>query len=73
MTTDTTTHVRNLRQVRQAAGLSQERLARRLDVSGEAVRAWELGKYNPSPSVGALLSETLGVPLDVLLEKAPSR
>ncbi|MBK1987276.1 helix-turn-helix transcriptional regulator [Sphaerospermopsis aphanizomenoides BCCUSP55] len=37
-----------LKDLREAAGLSQEQLARQLDVSLSTVRRWEKGKVEPS-------------------------
>jgi transcriptional regulator with XRE-family HTH domain len=55
-----------LAELRRAAGLSQERLARLADVGTDAVRKWERGKRTPSLKMAIKLARTLGVSLDDL-------
>lgn len=50
-----------IRQAREARGLSQEALAEKLDLSRQAVSKWELGASMPSPENLEALSEVLGM------------
>jgi Predicted transcriptional regulators len=58
-----------LADLRKSAGLSQEKLARKLDVSQQSVGRWENG--NAEPSIGHLfaLADIYGVTLDELLDR----
>lgn len=40
---------RELRKIREAAGVSQRELARAIEVSPQAVANWESGVYRPRP------------------------
>jgi transcriptional regulator with XRE-family HTH domain len=64
-----------LAELRRAAGLSQERLARLADVGTDAVRKWERGKRTPSLKMAVKLAATLGISLDDLagVEKPPKK
>jgi transcriptional regulator with XRE-family HTH domain len=55
-----------LRRLRDAAGLSQERLAREIGVSTRAVQGWEYGKRDFSFKTAARLAKALGVDLNTL-------
>lgn len=57
-----------LRQAREAAGLSQERLARRIDRSTFTVIDYERGRARPSLEVLPALALALGVAVDALFE-----
>ena len=65
-----------LYELRRAAGLSQEELAERLNVSRQAVSKWENGAAQPELSKLVELSRLYGVSVDELLsleeaEKVP--
>ena len=56
-----------IRAARQAAGLSQEKLAERLGLTRQAVTKWETGQSAPSTENLLRLAEVLGVPMTALL------
>lgn len=56
---------KNLCFIRKKRGLTQEQLAKKLNVSPQAVSKWEKSSY-PDGELLPLLSRTLGVSLDVL-------
>lgn len=58
-----------LKQLREKAGLSQEALARLLDISGKTVSNWERGKSIASLTV--LQMKTLCEALSVELKELP--
>ena len=53
--------------LRKAAGLSQEQLAERLDVSRQAVGKWERGEAVPDLEKTVRLARVFGVSVDSLL------
>ena len=55
-----------MRQARQNAGLSQEKLARRIGASRQTVNMIERGDYNPSLHLCISICQTLGKTLDEL-------
>lgn len=55
--------------LRRKAGLSQEELASRLEVSRQAVSKWESGQTLPDMERAAALSRLFGVSLDYLLKE----
>ena len=57
-----------IRAARQAAGLSQEKLAERLGLTRQAVTKWETGQSAPSTENLLRLAEVLGVPVTALLD-----
>lgn len=57
-----------LKEVRTAAGLTQQELADRARVSRKTVNTIENGIFTPSVVVALTLAKALGVPLDVLFE-----
>lgn len=59
-----------LQRLRTAAGLSQEDLAERLQVSRQAISKWELDKTVPDVKYIVELSELFGVTTDHLLKEA---
>lgn len=61
----------NLRRARQAAGLTQERVARALDVAEKSYRRWESGETIPSVATLRRLSELFGVSLAWLVSDQP--
>lgn len=58
--------------LRSAAGLSQEQLAERLDVSRQAISKWELGASAPDLDKLILLGNLFGVSLDQLVKGEPN-
>ena len=62
-----TTLGQRIREHRRRAGLSQEALARRMDVSRQAVTKWESGQSAPSTENLFRLAELFGTPVDLLL------
>ena len=61
-----------IQQLRKAAGLSQEQLAEKLDVSRQSVSKWELNDAVPELAKVIAISELFGVSTDELLKgKAP--
>ena len=61
-----------IRAARQAAGLSQEKLAERLGLTRQAVTKWESGQSAPSTENLLHLAEVLGVPVTALLGEEAS-
>jgi len=55
-----------VRELRQAAGLSQAALGDQLDVSRQTVNAIENGRYDPSLPLAFKLSRVLGLPIEDL-------
>ena len=53
--------------LRRKAGLSQEELAEKLDVSRQAVSRWEMGETMPDAQNLIMLSDIFGVSVDYLL------
>ncbi|MES2335325.1 MAG: helix-turn-helix transcriptional regulator [Pseudomonadota bacterium] len=62
-----------LREQRELAGLTQEELAERADVSVRFISFMETGKRQPSLSALAALSKGLGVPMSALILPLESR
>ena len=60
----------NLRRLRKAAGLTQEALAEKLHLTGQAVSRWETGDGYPEITLLPTLSDLLGVTVDALLRSA---
>ncbi len=56
-----------LRELRQAAGLSQEDLASLAGCAPSAVGTWESGRYGPQPRHAIALAEALGVSIHDLI------
>lgn len=63
-----------IRDLRKAAGVSQEELAKRCGVSRQTINAIENNKYDPTLALAFQLSRALGVPVDGLFqpEEGPS-
>lgn len=55
-----------VRELRTAAGLRQEDLARSVAVSRQTIISIETGRYNPSLELAWRLSRALGVPIEDL-------
>lgn len=58
----------NILRLRKNAKLSQEMLAEKIGVSRQTISNWELGETSPNPEQLKLLSKTLKVSVDELLE-----
>ncbi len=56
-----------LKQLREAAGMSQIELGNRLGVTQQSVFAWEHGKTSPQIQTAITLSQIYGVSLDYLM------
>lgn len=56
--------VTRLRELRQAAGLTQEEVADRVGVRRETVVHLEAGRYNPSLKLAWDIAQLLGVPIE---------
>ncbi len=63
---------RRLQQARRAAGLSQEALAERLEVSRQAVSKWESGQAAPAADKLPELARALGTTVDARFGGAPA-
>lgn len=63
----------NLARLRKEAGLSQQDLAERLNVSRQTISKWELGTALPSTENLIGLSRLYGVSLDFLVGNSESR
>ena len=57
----------NLKRLRKAAGMTQEQLARRADLSLGYVQRLEVGRHDPPVSTLRALAKALGVPVTELL------
>ncbi len=57
-----------LHQLRKKAGMSQEDLAEKLDVSRQAISRWELGSAMPDTSNLIRIADLFGVSVDYLLQ-----
>ena len=57
----------NLRRLRKAAGYTQEALAEKLHLTGQAVSRWETGDGYPEITLLPTLADLLGVTVDALL------
>lgn len=62
-----------LQRLRQKAGLSQDALAERLNVSRQAVSRWERNETMPETEKVVALAELFGVSTDYLLRDQPER
>ena len=60
----------NLKRLRKAAGLTQEALAEKLHLTGQAVSRWETGDGYPEITLLPSLADLLGVSVDALLRPA---
>lgn len=56
-----------IKQLREAAGLSQRELGERIGISGPAVAMWESGENRPSLTNLEKLADVLGVSIDAIL------
>ena len=60
----------NIMSARKAQGMTQEQLAEKLDVSFQAVSAWERDEYQPETKKLQVLARTLDISLDALLDES---
>lgn len=58
----------NILKLRKNSGLSQEVLAEKIGVTRQTISNWELGETSPNPEQLKLLSKTLNVSVDELLD-----
>lgn len=61
-----------IKQLREAAGLSQRELGKRIGISGPAVAMWESGENRPSLTNLEKLADVLGVSIDAILGRDPA-
>ncbi|MBR3199241.1 MAG: helix-turn-helix transcriptional regulator [Bacilli bacterium] len=54
--------------LRKKSGFSQEQLGEKVDVTRQTISNWELGETLPNPEQLKLLSKTLNVSIDDLLD-----
>lgn len=59
---------KNIYEYRKKMGLSQEKLAEKIDVTRQTISNWELGETSPNPDQLKLLSKELNVSIDELLD-----
>ena len=64
-----TTVGKRIREMRQAKGMSQEKLGEKLEVSFQAVSSWERGEFLPDPDRLPALAEELDISLDSLFSE----
>ena len=57
----------NILKLRKECKLSQEQLSEKVNVTRQTISNWELGKTSPNPEQLKLLSKTLNVSVDKLL------
>lgn len=58
----------NILKLRKKQGLSQEELGSKIKVTRQTISNWELGETSPNPEQLKLLSKTLNVSIDELLD-----
>lgn len=56
-----------IKELREAAGMSQRELGERIGISGPAVAMWESGENRPSLTNLEKLADVLGVSIDAIL------
>lgn len=61
----------NILKLRKSNGLSQEQLGEQVHVTRQTISNWELGETTPNPEQLKLLSKTLNVSIDELLDNEP--
>ena len=55
-------------ELRKRAGLSQEQLGEKVNVTRQTISNWELGETAPNPEQLKLLSQIFGISIDELLD-----
>lgn len=63
----------NVRRLRQARGMSQEELGRRVGASKQSISNWENGNIMPSIDLLLRLADCFGVSTDLLLGRESRR
>ena len=58
----------NILKFRKKSGLSQEQLGEKVNVTRQTISNWELGETQPNPEQLKLLSKTLNVSVDELID-----
>lgn len=58
----------NILNLRKKNGLSQEKLAEKVEVTRQTISNWELGETSPNPEQLKLLSKALNVSVDELID-----
>ena len=61
--------MQGIRKMRERAGLTQEKVAERMEVKQSTVAAWEAGRYLPEANKLPKLAEVLGCSIDELYRK----
>lgn len=61
---------KNIKRIREAAGMTQEKLGDILGSNQQLISAYENNRMNPSSKMLAKISTALNVPVDVLFENA---
>lgn len=61
-----------IKELREAAGMSQRELGERIGISGPAVAMWESGENRPSLTNLEKLADVLGVSIDTILGRDPA-
>lgn len=61
-----------IKELREAAGMSQRELGERIGISGPAVAMWESGENRPSLTNLEKLADVLGVSIDAILGREPA-
>ncbi len=59
----------NIRELREAKGLTQEKLAEKLGVTFQAVSSWERNEYKPETANLLKLADELNVPVTAIVEE----
>lgn len=57
----------NIKQLREAAGMTQAELAARMNLTTPSINKWELGRANPTLPNLIQLADIFRVPLDVVV------
>jgi len=63
--------INNTRRLREAAGLTQELLGHRANVSRQTINAIEAGRYKPSIMLALKLAKVFAVPVEYIFELEP--
>ena len=60
----------NILKLRKKNGLSQEQLGEKINVTRQTISNWELGETAPNPEQLKLLSQSLNISIDELLDNS---